>query len=267
MFEELAVSLAAALGDLGHSCSAGLNQVRPGAVNILLGATMFAARVMELPRHLAGQPYILYQLEQLDDRHGLLPEWPEYRELMAKAERIWDYSPSSSAWLGERGLATVTTLQPGYHPCLEVIPSLPRQDIDVMFVGTPHPRRQRVLDTLKRSGASVVHLNGVYGVQRNHMLARAKVVLNIHGWDGLSALETVRLSFLLANRRFVVSEKSDHDPYGGGVIFSRYDDLADTCLYHLRQSDDRRRAVAERGYQALRAQSMAEALRPLVGSA
>lgn len=265
MFDELTASVAASLTDLGHSCSAGVNEFRPGAVNILLGATMFAARDLGLVKHLAGQPYILYQLEQLDDRQGLLPDWPEYREVMAGATQIWDYGPSSSAWLRERGIA-VTTLPPGHHPCLEVIPPAP-QDLDIVFAGTPHPRRDRIIEALKRTNASVVHLHGVYGAQRNHALSRAKIVLNMHAWDGLNPLETVRLSFMLANRRFVVSEKGDHDPYGGGVIYSRYDDLVDTCLHHLRQSQERRQAFAERAYQALRAQSMTEALRPLVGSA
>lgn len=266
MFDELTATVAASLADLGHSCTAAVNQFRPGAINILIGASLFAARDLGLARHLAGQPYILYQLEQLDDRHGLLPHWPEYREVMAGAMQLWDYGPSSSAWLRERGL-TVTTLPPGYHPCLEMIPPAPNQDIDIVFAGTPHPRRQRILDALRPSGASVVHLHGVYGAQRNQAIARAKIVLNMHAWDGLAALETVRLSFMLANRRFVVSERGDHDPYDGGVIYSRYEDLADTCLHHLRQSPERRRKFAERGYQALRAQSMTEALRPLVGAA
>ena len=266
MFDELVATVAASLSDLGHSCTAAVNQLRPDAINILIGATLFGARDLELAKHLAGKPYILYQLEQLDDHHGLLPDWPEYREVMAGAMQIWDYGPSSSAWLRERGLA-VTTVPPGYHSCLEVISPAPRQDIDIVFAGTPHPRRQRILDGLKPSGASVIHLHGVYGAQRNHTLARAKIVLNMHAWDALNPLETVRLSFMLANRRFVVSERGDHDPYGGGVIYSRYEDLVDTCLHHLRQMPERRQSFAERGYQALRAQNMVEMLRPLVGAA
>ena len=266
MFDELTASVAAALGDLGHSCTAAVNQFRPGAINILIGASLFAARDLGLALHLAGQPYILYQLEQLDDRHGLLPDWPEYRELMANAMQIWDYGPSSSAWLRARGL-TVTTVPPGYHPCLETMPPAPKQDLDIVFAGTPHPRRDRIIEALKRTNASVVHLHGVYGAQRNHALSRARIVLNVHAWDGLAVLETVRLSFVLANRRFVVSEKGDHDPYDGGVIYARYDDLVDTCLHHLRQSPERRAMFVERAYQALRAQSLAEMLRPLVGAA
>jgi hypothetical protein len=50
------------------------------------------------------------------------------------------------------------------------------------------------------------------------------------------------------------------------VVFAEYEALADTCLYYLRQSPERRAAFAERGYQALRAQSMTEALRPLAAA-
>ena len=266
MYDELAASVAAGLAELGHSCSAAINELRPGAINILLGSTIFAARSLSLYRQLAGQPYILYQLEQLHDRLGLLPQLQEYREVMAGASRIWDYAPSSGAWLRERGFPSVDVLAPGYHACLETIQPQPRQDIEVLFAGSSHPRRQHILDALKRLGVSVTHLHGVYGEPRDQALARAKIVLNMHAWDGLDALETVRLSFLLANRRFVVSERGDHDPYGGGVVFARYDELAGTCLYYLRQSPQHRAAIAERGYQALRSQSMTEALRPLAGS-
>jgi hypothetical protein len=264
MYDELAATLADGLGELGHPCSAGLNELRPGWVNIVLGSTIFTARGGELGRGLQGVTYVLYQLEQLDDRRGLLKEYPDYRAILAGAAGIWDYAPSSSAWLRERGFANVATLPPGYHPSLETIRRAPQPDIDIVFVGSPHPRRQRILDGLRQVGLWVVHLDGVYGELRNRTLARAKLVLNIHAWDDLDALETVRLSLLLANRCFIVSEKADHDPYDKGVMFARYDELVETCLYWLRQSPARRAAIAERGYQALRTQSMTAVLRALI---
>ena len=267
MYDELTASLAASLEDLGHGCTVEVNGLSPGRVNILVGSTIFAARDMQLARHLAGQPYILYQIEQLDDRGGLLPGWPEYRDVMTGASHIWDYAPASSAYLRERGFPRVATLPPGYHPCLETFRPAPQPDIDVLFYGSSRPRRDRILDGLKRAGLRVVRLEHVYGGQRDRMIARARIVLNIHGWDGIDALETVRLSFLLANRCFVVSEKSDHDPYGGGVVFAAYDELIDTCLHYLRRAPERRLAIAERGYQALKARSMADSLRPIVGTA
>lgn len=264
MYDELAATLAAALVELGHSCSAGLNELRADRLNILLGGTIFGAQGMDLGRHLQGMTYVLYQLEQLDDHRGLLREFPEYRGILQNAAAIWDYSPSSSAWLRERGFANVATVPPGYHPSLETIRRAPQPDIDVLFVGSPHPRRQRILDGLRQAGVSVVALEGAYGEIRDRAIARARVMLNIHAWDDLDALESVRLSHLLANRCFVVSEKSDHDPYGKGVIYARHDELVETCLYWLRQSPERRATIADRGYQALRARSMTEALRPLV---
>lgn len=267
MYDELAASLAASLAELGHECSAALNETRAGAINILLGSTLFAARYQDMARRLQGQPYLLYQVEQLDDRFGLLPDWPEYRQLLAEAEGILDYGPSSTAYLQARGRTDVVTLPPGYHSCLERFRPAPQPDIDVLFIGSPHPRRQRVLDALKRAGAGVVHLRTSYGVRRDGVIARAKIVLNMHAWDELDALETIRLSPLLANRCFVVSEKGDHNPYGAGLVFAEYGALVDTCLHYLRQPAEHRRLIAERGYQALRAQPMAETVRRAVGAA
>jgi hypothetical protein len=64
---------------------------------------------------------------------------------------------------------------------------------------------------------------------------------------GFRVLKAVRLSFLLANRYFVVSETGEYNSYGDGVVFNEYDDLADASIDWLSPGAERRRAVAERG--------------------
>ncbi len=83
----------------------------------------------------------------------------------------------------------------------------------------PH---HRVLETLRERGLRVAKVTDSFGEARNRLIARAKIVLNIHAWDGLPHLETVRLSFLLSNQVFVLSEQSDHNPYGNGLIYAEY---------------------------------------------
>jgi hypothetical protein len=117
-----------------------------------------------------------------------------------------------------------------------------------------------ILDTLAAAGAKVVHIDGCYGQMRDDYLARSKIVLNIHAWEDLPALETVRLSYLLANRCFVISEFADHDPYPGGVVYAGYDDLAAVCLDWLGRPAAERCAIAERGRQIIRAQKLTDIL-------
>src|SRR5580704_12572776 len=147
VYENLIRALAGALMDLDHSCTVQQNAFAPEAINILVGSTIFAARYHELANRLRGQPYIVYQLEPLDDTRGLLSEWPEYWELLKGAAAIWDYGPSSTAYLRSLGLFR----------------SVPSPDIDVLFYGTLHPRRQSLIEALKAQGLVAVDLQGAFG--------------------------------------------------------------------------------------------------------
>jgi hypothetical protein len=263
IYDELIESVAGSLTDLGHSCTVALNWFddTPTVTNILIGSTIFAARHFDLATAMRGRRYIVYQLEQLDTAHGLLSEWPEYEEVLAGAAWIWDYAPSSAAFLKERGFPRVTHLPPGFHPSLERFTTVPEPDLDVLFVGSIHPRRTHLLETIRASGATVARGFDLYGEARDSVMARAKIHLNIHAWDDLPALETIRLSLLLANRCFVISETGDHNPYGDGIVSAGYDALAATCLDYLGRSPDERRAIAGRGHGILRARPMTEGLR------
>lgn len=261
LYDDLIRSVCESLTDLGHSCTVRPNVFAADAINVLIGATIFASRYHSLAAALRGKPYIVYQLEGLDDRHGLLSEWPEYWELLANAQAIWDYSPAGAGYLRRRGLASVQYVPPAFHRSLESFRPRQDPDIDVLFVGSPHERRRRVLEALESRGLGVVHLHGVFGEQRNRYLARAKVVLNIHAWDALNPLETVRLSLLLANRVFTISEEADHNPYEDGVVYSRYQDLAGLCAEYAGQPARVRESIAEKGYLAVRRLDLVNILR------
>ncbi len=260
MYDELIDALLGGLGDLGHVCTTARNEVVPGAVNILVGSTIFATGLFRLADRLRGAPYLIYQLEPLHDTIGLFPERPDYADLLKGAARIWDYAPSSAAYLRARGFTGVSELPPAHHPCLERFEPASLQDIDVLFVGSIHPRRAKIIEQLRAAGAKVVHLDEFYGRSRDEAFARAKIVLNMHAWEGVTALETVRLSYLLANKCFVVSEVADHDPYGGGLVYAEYGHLASTCLDWLGNPAAERRAIAEQGGDALRKIRIAEGL-------
>lgn len=264
MYGDLIRSLQAAMGRLELACSVSDNALRPGLVNILVGSTVFAARHHGLARKLRGLPYIVYQLEQLDDSRGLLPQYPEYWDLLTEAVSVWDYAPASTAYLLGRGLSRVTHLPPAHDPSLESFTPTPSPEWDVVFCGSPHPRRLRLLQGLRERGVKLLNLTQTYGADRDRCLASAKIVLNIHAWDGLNGLETVRLSHLLANGCFVISETGDHNPYGDGLVYADYDALASTCLDYLSRPSQERAAIAAKGYEAIRRTEMAELLRPIL---
>jgi hypothetical protein len=258
MYDELIAALSAGFTELGHVCTSSVNETVEGAITLLVGTTIMGATLLRLRSRLRGIPYIVYQLEQLDDAHGMLPDYPDYRDLLDDADAIWDYAPSTTAYLLGRGHENVSPLPLSYHSCLKSFHPAANPDLDILLVGTPNPRRTEILEALGQTGAKVGLANGLYGAERDAVIARAKILLNIHGWDRLATLETIRLSHLLANRCFIISESGDHDPYDGGVIYADYPALIQTCLGWLDRPASERDAVVERGYSALRRTSMTE---------
>jgi hypothetical protein len=92
----------------------------------------------------------------------------------------------------------------------------------------------------------------------------AKIILNVHWGYGINALETLRISYALANRCFVISEIGDHNPYGEGVVYADYDALVATCVEYLGPSADKRATIATDGYLEYRRSDLVADLRDAI---
>ncbi len=144
---------------------------------------------------------------------------------------------------------------------MERVPQLPpdQKDVDVLFYGELLDRRRTVLEALG-ARCHVKFLWNVYAAERDAWIARSKIVLNMHLHDG-HIFEQARVSYLLNNRAFVVSESAADNPYGDDSLLSAaYEDLVEVCLDYVQRTDDRKR-IADRGYEQIRSQPMAENLR------
>ena len=71
-------------------------------------------------------------------------------------------------------------------------------------------RRREILDDIENAGISVARLFGVYGKERDAVISRAKIVLNLHYYKA-PIFEIFRVSHLLANKKCVVSENGNQD--------------------------------------------------------
>jgi hypothetical protein len=254
--------LSGALVDLGYKCTITLNQVVEDSVNILVGSVIFAwphrARLMHSALE---RKYVLYQFVQLYEGNPALREVPSYVEAFAEAAAIWEHSPRGIAYFqASPWVEKVHYLPPAYHRALESFTPSEEPQIDVLFCGNPTPRRCRILDELSERGVKAVLVFGAYGEPLESEIRNAKIILNLHSWSS-DMLETVRLSHLLANRCFVVSEIGDHNPYGDGVVYAKYEDIADTCIAYLGPKARDRAAVAAEGYAAVRRMEMVDNLR------
>lgn len=239
-FEEVALTLRAAFAALGFDAPIVTN---PGEIRdraIVLGANLLSS-AQALPPGL-----ILYNLEQIQRDSPWLT--PGYLELLRRYP-VWDYSAHNIERLKDYGIEGAALCGIGYMPALTRIPAA-MEDVDVVFVGSLNDRRRHVLDALAREGKSVRAGFNLYGEERDTLIARAKLVLNLHFYES-QVFEIVRVSYLLANRKCVVSE-TGHDstlegPLRDGVAFAPYDDLAETCLRLLDQPQERAR-LAARGF-------------------
>ncbi len=251
-FREIAEALHHALLALGHDSVLTNRLDLDERRTIVLGANHLIHYGLEVPKN-----PIFYNLEQLGDDSPWMA-MPEFIDLFRRYP-TWDYSQANIERLAALGLPRPTYVPIGYVPELTRIAPAP-EDIDVLFYGMLSERRYAVLRDLHDRGLRVKWLSGALGASRDAWIARSKIVLNVHYWEA-KIFEIARVSYLLANRRAVVSE-SGADPtlergLESGVAFADYDELVDRCVELL--GDERaRRELAERGYQAFSARSQAD---------
>ncbi|ACL64765.1 conserved hypothetical protein [Anaeromyxobacter dehalogenans 2CP-1] len=253
-FREVAETLHAALGALGHDAVLGTDPAPRGRRAIVLGANL-------LPhvRQPLAKDAILYNLEQVDSGSPWLTA--PVRALLA-AHEVWDYSPRNAARYAMLGLPAPRVVPIGFVPGLCRIPPAP-EDVDVLFYGSMNPRRARVIEALRARGLSVETAFGLYGAARDARIARARVVLNVHFYEA-KVFEIVRVSYLLANRRCVVSERgadaAEERALEEGVAFAEYGRLVEACEALARDPAARAR-LAEAGFRLMSARDEVAILR------
>lgn len=253
IFDDTIDALMFAFRDLGYRTEHSINTLKEGAVNIVLGSIAFAADENGYLDFLQDRPHIIYQQEQLASDRGYLASKSGFRKLLDRAALIMEYSPAGLKVLHSLGMDDKTVyVPPLYHPILESYRPVPQPGNDVILYGSWTARRQDIMNRLVAEGVKALYLQGVYGEELKRAISDSKIVLNIHANADINNLETVRLSHVLANRGFVVSETSDHNPYQGGVVFCDYGEICDTVRYYLTAGDKMRADVADRGYAIFR---------------
>ena len=240
---ELAETLLYGFNALGLSFQLNINETDPGCTNILLGAHLLDAHSLgDLP---PGS--IIYNSEQIDQKSSWISA--TYLDALRKFE-VWDYSEENIRRLLENGIKQIKYVPVGYVPQLTRIPVL-AQDIDVLFYGAINERRKAILEALIARGLRIEFLSGVYREERDHYIARAKLVLNLHYYEA-SVFEVVRVSYLLANEKAVVAECGEHTTLDAdlreAVCGVPYEQLVNTCV-ELVADSNKRANLAQRGFE------------------
>jgi hypothetical protein len=261
IFAELIELLSESLRYLGVEVSVATNDLRNDRPNLLVGATCFLQPGDFVTIRSCPAPVIVFQSEALDQTDGFLRQLPDYWNFLRSAPQLWDYSERNMRFLAAHGVARACYVPIGYSRSLERIAPAPVKDIDVLFVGSGSPRRAWVFLELERRGVKALHAFRAYGPTRDGLIARSRIVLNLHQF-AISPLEQLRIAYLLNNRCFVISETADFNPYGEGVVFCPYEQVPERCVEFLapgREAD--REQIALRGYERLQAIPMRESIR------
>jgi len=262
-FCEVMELVAAGFADIGYETVTMINEFAEGRDHIVFCPHLLRAEDVER----VPPSTILYNFEPLNppvfDSVGI------FLSHYAPRFRVWDYSAANVEYLKGRG-CSAQHVPLGYAPVLSRIAPAARQDIDVLFYGDLSARRVRVLDGLRASGLNVVVLSDTYGAERDAVIARSRVVVNIHNHEGIKGLETPRVFYLLANRKAVVTEvKSDveiEDDLRRAMIGVPYDELVAACIALV--GDPERRAVLEdAGFECMKSRRQSAILATAMGVA
>lgn len=219
------------LRGLGHDSVVTENVVFGDRINIL-----FAGHLLPLFSDFSLPPFtVLFNLEPIIPE--MLARMPQYPGLLnhPSVRKVWDYDAQNIPALANLGITHAAHVPIGYVPEMTRIAKTATCDYDVLFYGVLVERRLELQKALAKAGLRTHFAAGVYGSERDALIARAKVVLNISQFERDRRFDQVRLSYLLANGKCVVSE-GGIDPelerqYAAGVTFAPYDELVAECVY------------------------------------
>lgn len=149
----------------------------------------------------AGLPVgsVVFEAEQL-----ARPLWYD----RPRGEVTWTHSGRIATELRRRGWGRVVHCPLGWVEGMPSVALRPQgeRDIDVLFYGTPSARRSKILGAISR-----LRPTQSFGLERDELISRSKVVLNIHHYEVTSALEIFRLAHLWASGVAVVTEAGGED--------------------------------------------------------
>ncbi|CAL8480042.1 hypothetical protein [Caballeronia sp. S22] len=253
-FHEVAETLHHALCALGHDSVMTCEGKLDGRRHIVLGSNLLPHCGLTV-----APDAILYNLEQVHAGSAWITPG-----LLALLRRhvVWDYSAANARAFAALGVHVGRVVPIGYVPELTRIRFAEPRDIDVLFFGSLCARRVNIIDRMRAAGIDAIAVFGLYGRARDRLIARAKLLLNVHSRaDGV--LEIVRLSYLLANGCAVLSERcanpQDEAPLARAIAFADYDALPARAAELLASYTERER-LARDGFAQMRARCAADYL-------
>ncbi len=256
-YYEIIESIRWGLESLGHQVTYGANSYDESATNIIFGAQIIPIEDLQQLK----SDTIIYNLEQIKGltKDRVRPEM----QFFAKAFTIWDYSEANLPVWNNLGCKEVKIVPIGYAPILTRIEKPQEQDIDVLLYGLPGDKRLIAFNNLAVSDFITVFACGLYGQARDHLISRSKLILNVNRLDISRIFEIARVSYLLANKKAVISlvDPDTHieEDIKSHLKFTNTNDFLKDCRY-LIENDLERKKYEQSGFDIFSKRDIREVL-------
>ena len=220
----------------------------PSTKNIVLGAHLLNDNLIEdIPENT-----IIFNTEQIE---SITENWKKKILNLARKNIIfWDYSQYNLDYLSKTINIKGKLFQIGYQKELNRINHNIVKNIDVLFYGSINTRREHIINKLKDRKINVKTLFGVYGKERDDLIARSKLILNMHMYDS-KIFEIVRVFYLLSNSIPVLTEVGSDTKFNNDfldmICKSTYENIEKNIIYLL-ENDKKRIELGENGLNAIK---------------
>ena len=242
MFLELSELLHFSIQELGLESVVSTAEAKFGFQNIVLGVFYDETLWNRLPENsiiLNTEP--LFVSTKSDFAAGRR-FWSEKLIELSKKFCIWDYDQRNIRIIQALGGINVQLLKFGFQKRLQRIPVNSNSDrnIDVLFYGSANKRREDILNQIAGKGLFVLAKFGLYSKERDVVISKSKIVINVHFHEP-GSFEIVRLHYLLNNGVAIVPEinptTSIDDSYLNCVVCVPYTELVERCVW-LKENPD-----------------------------
>ena len=220
----------------------------PSTKNIVLGAHLLNDNLIEdIPENT-----IIFNTEQIE---SITENWKKKILNLARKNIIfWDYSQYNLDYLSKTINIKGKLFQIGYQKELNRINHNIDKNIDVLFYGSINARREHIINKLKDRKINVKTLFGVYGKERDDIIAKSKLILNMHMYDS-KIFEIVRVFYLLSNSIPVLTEVGSDTKFNNDfldlICKSTYENIEKNIIYLL-ENDKKRIELGENGLNAIK---------------
>ena len=181
---------------------------------------------------------VLFQPEELWNRR----QAHRYFGLMAEEyDRVLEMYDEN---VNLRGTQNVVYCPVGYSPVWESNLPEVKEDIDILFHGSMTDRRKEFYVMFKEMGLKIMFTGNAYGIERNKLIMRSKIDLNIRAHDQWS-YGPMHCLPAQANKKFMLAEKGKggYGPFKPGLHVAEYDGIKECkekVLYWLEHEKERK---------------------------